>query len=83
MKLRVWTPRRSAVHTLINITNEYRSNRSPMQSSPPVDKLGVLATPWAWRWKANYFGSTQPSFLELAGMEDLIESEVFVFGDVP
>jgi hypothetical protein len=83
MNSHVWTPRWSAVHTLIKITSQHRSNRNPLQGSPPVNKFGILATPSTRRWKASYFCSTQPSFLEFTANEDLIESEVFVFGNVP
>jgi hypothetical protein len=83
MNSRVWTPRRSAVHTLIKITSQHRSNRNPLQGSPPVNKFGILATPSTRRWKADCFRSSQPSFLEFTAKEDLIESEVLVLGNVP
>jgi hypothetical protein len=83
MNSRVWTPRRSAVHTLIKITSQDHSNRNPLQGSPPVNKFGILATPSTRRWKADCFRSSQPSFLEFTAKEDLVESEVLVLGNVP
>ena len=83
---RVWTPRRSAVHTLTKkYTNsgQYRPHRSPQEGHPPINKFSVLATPFAWRWKANHFCPAHTCFLEITASEDVIESEVFVLRDVP
>jgi len=56
---------------------------STPENGSPVDKLRILATTFTWDRKADHLCPTHACLLEIAADEDLIESEVFIFSDVP
>ena len=85
MNSREWTPRRSAVHILIYVANQHlqKSKGTTPENGSPVNKLRILATTFTWYRKADHLCPTHACLLKIVADEDLIESEVFIFGDVP
>ena len=53
------------------------------RNGAPIDKFGILATSFTGYWKSDYCCSTHPRLLEITADKYLVESEVFVFCDVP
>ena len=53
------------------------------ENASPIDELRVLSTTFAWDRKANHHCPAYTCLLEIVAYEDLIESEVFIFGDAP